>query len=80
MSGTDPLSGEQAFIGVRRRHADVGHDHVRCFSLDQRIELVSIPCLTGYGKAVLGQDSCYPLAEQHGVIRQHHADHRGRSR
>jgi len=47
---------------------------------DLRVELVSIPGLPRYGKAILGQDPRYPFPEQHGVIRQHHADHRGRSR
>ncbi len=80
MAGTDPLGGEKALVGVRRRHPDVGHYYVGYVPLDQRVELVSIPGLPRYGKAILGQDPRYPFPEQHGVIRQHHADHRGRSR
>jgi CheY-like chemotaxis protein len=73
--------GLQPLVGVSRRHADVGDDHVRALGLDRLVQTREVTAgghhLDG-GLATRLQQATHALADKEVVLRQHGPDrHRG---
>jgi hypothetical protein len=69
----DLLGGAQALVGLRRRHADVHHGHVRLVHGDVAQQVLGRPRLRDDLEARLGEQPGDALAEQHRVVREHYA-------
>ena len=81
MTRTDLVGCLQPFVGVRRRHPDVGHHDVRRVEADSGDQLVGITGLGGDGEPGLLEHAHHALAQQHRVVGDGHPHRldRGRS-
>ncbi len=68
MLGPDPLRGDEALVGVRRRHADVGDCDVGPFEADVPEEALGVLRLADDVDACLLEEVHDPLAREHRVL------------
>src|SRR6476619_2548234 len=73
MTLTELLRQPCALVGLRRRHPDVEHGDVRLELVDPAAKLVCVARLRDDVEPALCQHPCQPLAEEHGVVRDHDA-------
>src|SRR5262249_4043541 len=72
-ASTDLLRGDQALVGLRRRHPDVDDGDVGRVLLDARYQLVGGSRGRDDLEPVVGQETGDPLAQQQRVVRDHYA-------
>ena len=62
----------QALVGEGGRHPDVDDDRVRALRVDRAQELLGVALGRGHLVPGLGEQPGQPLAQQHGVLRDHY--------